>query len=173
MSHRMPPFAVIAVISVVAAVAVFASAPLQAETRPPASVAELAWIAGDWQGQKDGDSLDETWSAPAAGTMMGMFRWIKDGKVQMYELLSIQDSAKGPVLFLRHFNPDFTGWEEKDAPVRCPISGGGPGEAVFACEGRPTRLIFRRTGDSSITVLLERQQDGKARTDEFLYTRRK
>ena len=141
---------------------------------PPSSVADLAWIAGQWQGQKGGDQLDEHWSAPGGGTMMGMFRWIKGGKILVYELLVIEDSddrARGPVLTFRHFSAGLIGWEEKDAPLRCPLAGGGPGEAAFACEGGSTRLTFRRAGENGLTVLLERQQDGKAGTDEVVYSR--
>jgi hypothetical protein len=142
-----------------------------ADPKPPASVADLAWIAGQWQSQKGGDQLDEHWSTPASGTMMGMFRWIKDGKILVYELLVLEDGARGPVLVFRHFGAGLIGWEEKDKPLRCPLAGGGPGEAAFACEGTSTRLTFRRVGDNGLTVLLERQKDGQARTDEFVYTR--
>ena len=148
--------------------------PLHAADSKPSSVADLAWIAGQWQGQKGGDQLDEHWSAPASGTMMGMFRWLKGGKILVYELLAIEDSddrARGPVLLLRHFGTGLIGWEEKDAPLRCPLAGGGPGEAIFACVGEPTRLIYRRAGENGLTVLLEKQKDGQTRTDEFVYTR--
>lgn len=142
-----------------------------ADPKPPASVADLAWIAGQWQGTKDGSQLDEHWSAPGGGTMMGMFRWIKNGKILVYEFLAIEDGAKGPILTLRHFGAGLVAWEEKDAPLRCPLAGGGPGEAAFACESESTRLIFRRMGENGLTVLLEKQKDGKTRTDEFAYTR--
>ena len=142
-----------------------------ADPKPPASVADLAWIAGQWQGQKGGDPLDEHWSAPASGTMMGMFRWIKGGKILVYEFLALEDGPKGPVLLLRHFRPGLIALEEKDSPLRCPLAGGGPGEAVFACESEPTRLTFRRAGENGLTVLLEKQKDGQTRTDEFVYSR--
>ena len=145
--------------------------PIQAADPKPASVADLAWITGQWQGRKGADQLDEHWSAPGGGTMMGMFRWIKDGKILVYELLVIEDSATGPVLTFRHFGAGLIGWEEKDKPIRCPLAGGGPGEAPFACEGGSTRLTFRRAGENGLTVLLERQKDGQARTDEFVYSR--
>lgn len=142
-----------------------------ADPKPPTSVSDLAWIAGQWQGQKGGDPLDEHWSTPASGTMMGMFRWIKGGKILVYEFLAIEDGPKGPVLLLRHFRSGLIALEEKDSPLRCPLAGGGPGEAIFACESEPTRLIYRRAGENGLTVLLERQKDGQARTDEFVYQR--
>ena len=144
---------------------------LAAEAKPPASVADLAWISGIWQGTLGGADLREEWSAPAGGAMTGSFRWIKDGKLQMYEFLVLEDSPQGPVLTFRHFNPGLIAWEEKDAPLRCPLAGGSPTEAAFACTGAATKLTFRRNGDNGLTVLLERQKDGKASTDEFVYHR--
>lgn len=141
--------------------------------KAPGSVADLGWISGDWHGTMGGGTLHEQWSAPAGGAMMGMFRWIREGKVSLYEFLVIEDSPKGPVLTFRHFNPGLIGWEEKDAPLRCPLAAGKPGEAAFACEGTGTRLTFRRAGPDALTVLLERQQDGKPKTDEFAYKRAK
>lgn len=158
-------------ICLILAVLLATTFPIQAAGPKPASVKDLAWIAGQWQGQKGADLLDEHWSAPGGGTMMGMFRWVKGGKLLVYEFLTFEDSATAPVLTFRHFGAGLIGWEEKDAPIRCPLAGGGPGEAVFACEGMPMRLTYRRTGENGLTVLLERQKDGKSSTDEFAYSR--
>ncbi len=145
--------------------------PASAADKTPATLDDLAWIAGHWQGQKDGDLLDEQWSAPMGGTILGMFRWIKDGRVQMYELLAIELGPEGkPVLLLRHFNPGLIGWEDKEGAWRYPLTGGGPREAVFTRPDGGTRMIFRRTSEATLVVLLERQKDGKPVTDEFVYT---
>lgn len=144
-----------------------------AKPKPPASVADLAWIAGEWRGTMGDSDLREEWSTPAGGAMAGSFRWISGGKVRMYEFLVIEDSPEGPVLVFRHFSPGLIAREEKDAPLRCPLTGGGPREAAFACTGTPTKLTFRSSADASLTVLLERHEDGKPRTDEFVYTRAK
>ena len=167
MSRLLLIFAVLFVVLLVMILPVYAADP-----KPPGSVSDLAWMAGHWQGQKDGNPLEEHWTAPDSGTMMAMFRWIRNGRVLVYEVLVLEDGPKGPVLLLRHFKPGLIGLEEeKDGPLRCPLAGGGPGEAVFVCEGEPTRLIYRRAGENGLTVLLERQRDGKARTDEFNYQR--
>jgi hypothetical protein len=135
------------------------------------TVSDLAWMAGRWTGTLGGDPLEEQWSVPAGGTMMGMFRWMKkDGTTSMYEFLTIEPSAQGPVYFMRHFNPGLVAWEEKNAALRCPLTASGPREATFACDGEATKLTFKRTSETTMTVLLERQKDGKASTVEFVYT---
>lgn len=145
--------------------------PLGAAEPKTLKVEDLAWMAGRWTGTMGEDPLEEQWNAPAGGTMMGMFRWMKkDGTTSMYEFLTIEPGPQGPVYFMRHFGPGLIAWEEKDAPFRCPLASSGPREAVFACEGKPTKLTFKRTSETTMTVLLERQRDGKASTMEFVYT---
>ena len=46
---------------------------------PPASVADMAWMAGSWNCEALGGLAEEIWSAPRNGGMMGMFRLIKNG----------------------------------------------------------------------------------------------
>jgi len=154
-----------------AVLALVLAAPLQAADPRTVKVDDLGWMAGRWTGTMGGDSLEEQWSAPANGTMMGMFRWMKkDGGISVYEFLTLEPSAEGPVYFMRHFNSGMIAWEEKDAPLRCPMIAGGSREATFACDGGATKLTFKRTGETTMTVLLERQRDGKPATTEFTYT---
>jgi len=46
--------------------------------------------------------------------MLGMYRLVKDGKPVFYELVTISEEKGSLVIRLKHFNPDLTGWEEKD-----------------------------------------------------------
>lgn len=149
-----------------AAFALVLATPLQAAT-----VDDLAWMAGRWAGTMGEDSLEEHWSVPAGGTMMGMFRWMKKGgAISVFEFLTIESSPQGPVYYMRHFNSGLIAWEEKDAPLRCPLTASGPRQATFSCDGEATKLTFKRTSETTMTVLLERQRDGKASAMEFVYT---
>lgn len=88
---------------------------------PAASIEDLSWIAGSWKGEAFGGETEEVWTAPTAGTMMGMFKLVSDSDISFYELMTI--SQEGPTLLLRikHFNKDLTGWEEKDESVEFPL----------------------------------------------------
>lgn len=81
---------------------------------PPAKIADVAWIAGTWQGNALGGFCEEIWSAPQGGSMMFCFRMVKDGKIVFYELGYIKEQNNTLVLELKHFGDDLTGWEEKD-----------------------------------------------------------
>jgi hypothetical protein len=141
---------------------------------PGGSLADLAWVAGTWSGEMNGSTIEEQWSAPAGGAMMGMFRWVKGGTVLIYEFLLFEVGPAGVTLRLRHFEPGLIGWEEKDAPLLLPQVAAGPGEAAFEGgePGKPLKLIYRRTGDRTMTVVLERQEGGAKKVQEFLYQRR-
>ena len=49
--------------------------------------------------------------------MIGMWRYVGKGKLQIFELLSITDDDDGPVFRLRHFDPRMVAREEKDKPL--------------------------------------------------------
>ena len=88
---------------------------------PPAKLADVAWLAGHWQGEAFGGQTEEIWSAPAGGSMMGSFRLVAAGEVQFYELEIIRQVGKTLILQLKHFNADLTGWEEQDETIDFPL----------------------------------------------------
>ena len=158
--------------------AIFAAAgadkPSSGSESTPPRVADLKWIAGHWGMEKNADTLEEIWSKPAGGCLMGMFRWIKDGKVWMYELLTIRDEESGPVFRFRHFSNELGAWEDKDKPLTFGYVSHTDNEVVFENPQRKQmhRFIFRRDGTDALVIRLEGERDGKPGADEFRYTRR-
>ena len=93
----------------------------EGQSSPKASIEEVAWIAGDWVGQAFGGTVEEIWRSPAAGAMMGMFRLAQEDKIGFYELMIIREEEGSLTYNLKHFNPDLTGWEEKNETVKYPL----------------------------------------------------
>lgn len=121
------------------------------------TVADLAWIAGHWSMQREGDTLDELWSQPSGTSMMGVFRWLnRDGTVRLFEVLAIVAEGDDIRFRFRHFGPDLTAWEEKDKPLTFKLSRLADGEAVFenGDRGKVNRYVFRRTKDG-LTVVVD------------------
>ena len=116
--------------------------------RPPARVADFAWLEGHWQAEALGGSANEIWSAPASGTMVGMFRLVKDGEAAFYEIFTLTEEDETVILHLKHFNADLTGWEEKDETVDFPLVALEEGQAFF--DG----LTYQRRGPDEIQVYL-------------------
>ena len=63
----------------------------EGESSPPATIDQVGWIAGHWQGEAFGGITEEFWSPPMAGSMMCAFRLITDDKVGFYEFVTITE----------------------------------------------------------------------------------
>jgi hypothetical protein len=139
------------------------------EASAAANIAELAWLAGAWRGAGLGGVNEEHWSVPAGGTMMGMYRLLKDERVVFYELLTLGESGGSLLITLRHFHPDLRGWEERDETVRMPFIKAEAGRYYF--EG----LTLEPRPDGTLTVYLaiasKDKKDGAAREVTFSYQR--
>ena len=116
--------------------------------RPAAAVADLAWLSGAWTGEGLGGTVDEAWSAPAGGAMVGHFRLVKDGKPVFYEILTILEHEGSVEIRLKHVNADMTGWEEKNAFTTFRLARIEPGAAWF------NGLTFKRVGDDRMEIYL-------------------
>ncbi|MEM1180025.1 MAG: DUF6265 family protein [Acidobacteriota bacterium] len=139
----------------------------------PPSTADLAWIVGDWHGHMGTGAIEETWTPPVNGTLIGMFRWSTDEKIRLYEFFSIEDSDQGPVLYLRHFSPGLTAWEEKDSPMRYTLDAFEPGRFSFlnVTDEQTTRLTYTQT-DGGMEVALDQIQGADKSTLTFVYSPR-
>lgn len=134
---------------------------------PRATLQDMGWFAGNWTGDGLGGVSEESWSAPAGGAMMGMFRNLKDGKVVFYEFLTLVEHEGSLLLKLKHFNPDLTGWEEKNDNIKFRLLKIGRDEIAF--DG----LTFRRDGDDAMKIFLalRSKADGTVREAEFTMKR--
>ena len=86
-------------------------------TRVVGDLDKMAWMAGTWIGTSDLGDVEEMWSSPSAGSIMGAFKLIREGAPSFYEFILITEDDGGTALKLKHFHPDLVGWEEKDGMV--------------------------------------------------------
>lgn len=133
---------------------------------PRAQVKDMAWLAGHWAGEALGGTVEEIWSGPRGGAMMGMFRLVKDTETVFYELMAILPEDGSLVLRLKHFNADLTGWEKKDDTVDFPLVAVVDG--AFRFDG----LSFHPEGDDRVTIYLAMHgKEGAVEEVTFTYTR--
>lgn len=133
---------------------------------PPATIGDVAWLAGHWHGEAMGGSVDEIYSPPAGGALLGMFRLVKDGKPSFYELITLAEENGSLVLRLKHFNADMTGWEEKDESFTTRLIQAKPGKAYF--DG----LTFLQDGPKKLAIYVaSKKKDGSVSELEFLFER--
>ncbi len=135
---------------------------------PPASLADLSWLVGSWQGEGiEGAPALEAYAPAAGGQMVGHFRQLhKDGSVMFYELITIVESAGSLAYRLKHFNADLTGWEEKDKVVALPLTSAAKGRWDFS------GLVYERSGPDAMTATVVVHDDGgKEQTLVFRFRR--
>jgi hypothetical protein len=140
---------------------------LTGEMKPgPAKIGDLAWIAGNWRAEALGGMAEEIWSGPEAGTMMGMFRLIRNGRLAFYEILRLAEDGDSVTLRLKHFNADLTGWEEKDGFVEFRLVRLDGERAWF--DG----ITFAREDPDTLLVWLAiTGREGDVREEEFRFRR--
>ncbi len=83
------------------------------EARPAASLDDASWLAGSWVGTAFGRHFEAVWNAPSADSMVGLFKLYDDDGVAFYELLLLVVEDGTLSLKVKHFNADFSAWEEK------------------------------------------------------------
>lgn len=135
--------------------------------RPSATIADLIWLQGRWQGEGLGGTMEEVWSAPAGSAMVGYFRLVRDGKPTFYEIMTLLEAEGSVEMRLKHVNPDMTGWEEKADFVTFRLVRHDPTGAYF--EG----LTFRRTSPDHIEgfLAIRDRKSGAVREERFVYRR--
>ena len=147
---------------------------LSGESRPLA-VDDFAWIAGHWRGGSDGELIEEVWSPPAHGVMLGMFRWVTaDGQVRVYELMTLEPEDGAPVLKLRHFNTGLVAWEDKEGALTfhlAPESTAARPTFVGEEDGGTIRLTLENPNLDTYIAHLEILGGETPQVLDFLYRR--
>lgn len=136
------------------------------EASPPATIDEMAWLAGAWSGSGLGGENEEIWSAPRHGVMMGMYRMLKDEQPAFYEFLTLGETDGSLALRLKHFHPDMRGWEKRDESLAFPLVAIRDGRLYF--DG----ITFEPQGDElTIYLAIGNGENGSAREAVFRYRR--
>ena len=126
------------------------------------TITELSWIAGDWQTPPGGRAqIEEHWTSVAGGSMIGVSRTVAGEQTVEFEYLRIEQRADG-VYYVAH------------PKARCPgtdfkLTKASASEAVFENPQHdfPKRIIYRRTGDDSLTASIDGGEGTKAMSFSF------
>jgi hypothetical protein len=133
---------------------------------------DLSWLEGSWKGRLGEETIEETWSPPGGGTLMGMFRWIKEDRVSFYELIVIEQAEEGVMMRIKHFSPGLKGWEEKDRAVDFLLVQLDGTEAVFFQMGRQDQwLVYRLDGPDHLSVFFHSEEDPQKSEQVLTFTR--
>ncbi len=131
-----------------------------------ASAEDFAMLVGHWTGTGLGGVCDENWLSPADNRMHGVFRLVKDGKIVFTEYMSILQDSAGWALKVKHFTPDFVGWEAKDKSVDFRFIRAEKNALYFS------GITFIVEENKKLTIYLAfRQKDKTYREEVFVFTK--
>jgi hypothetical protein len=125
------------------------------------SLSDLSWITGDWQTPAGGRAqIEEHWTQPAGGSMMGVSRTVAGDKTVEFEYLRIEQRPDG-IYYVAH------------PKARCPgtdfkLTRASATEAVFENPQHdfPKRIIYRKT-DEGLTASIDGGEGTKAMAFPF------
>jgi hypothetical protein len=127
-----------------------------------ASITDVAWLQGCWE-LRDGDRVvEERWMLPRAGSMLGVGRTTRGGKLNEYEFVLLTE-RDGRLAYEAHPSGQATA-----TFMSKPISGR---EVVFEDPAHdfPQRVGYKSTGPGQLLAWVEGTAGGKARRIEFAY----
>ncbi|MCB2153730.1 hypothetical protein KQI84_02495 [bacterium] len=121
-------------------------------------ISQLGYMAGNWRAEFDGEVMEEFWAAPMGNSMSGVTRFIRDDKLRLMEVLSIEGTDRGIVMYIKHFAPQMRVLERQ--PLAYKLVRMEDGLAVFENRRRefPRTITYRREGDN-LTATLEGKRD--------------
>ena len=131
---------------------------------PKATLNQVSWIAGHWEGEAFGGVTEEIWAKPLGDSMMGSFKLVTNGKVQFYELCTISEENETLVFRLKHFHNDLKGWEEKDERLETKLVKIEDNKAYF------NDFTFERINKNELVIYVVFKDDtGKESEMKFNY----
>jgi hypothetical protein len=131
---------------------------------PAARVTRLAWLAGCWEQAAGPRLVEEQWTRPRGGLMLGSGRTVRADSLVEYEQTRIFERG-GRLVY--GANPsgqaaaEFESIELSDSAVTFE----NPGHDF------PQRVMYRRHGADSLIGRVEGKRDGRLRGVDFPYAR--
>lgn len=151
-------------VSLAATLVLSATAALAAAAPPGHDLDDLAWIAGRWAGQSGRLEMEELWTEPKGGLMLGLHRDVVDGTARSFEFLRIESTPEGIVY--------------RSSPNGVPATT----FKLVRLEGKrvvfenpahdfPTRILYWLAADGRLHARIEGGQGGKSTGEEWSWRR--
>jgi uncharacterized protein DUF6265 len=131
---------------------------------PASRIDQLSWMAGSWQGRQGEVEMEESWTAPKGGSMLGLHRDVKQGRTLSFEFLRIAEDKDGIVY---HASPE----GRSATPFR--LVEASRERALFANPEHdfPQRILYWKDAEGALHARIEGTQGGKPASMEWRWTR--
>lgn len=123
-------------------------------------VSTLSWMTGMWAGTSGQTEMEEHWTTPKGGMMLGVHRDVRDGRARSFEFMRIQQSADG-----------ITFWGSPGGKPAVPFRAIEVGSQRVVFENKehdfPQRVIYWLTSDGMLHAKIEGVIKGKLESEEW------
>ncbi|MEJ2128422.1 MAG: DUF6265 family protein [Woeseiaceae bacterium] len=136
------------------------------DSRPAATLDDVSLLVGNWSGDAFGQTFEEHWNPPSGGSMIGFFKLMNGDEVSFYELLLLVEEEDSLSLKVRHFNPDFTAWEEKQDYVNFRYIMSDDNAVHFS------GISFYRVDDDNMIAYIVFRNGDEIREEKLVYRRK-
>jgi hypothetical protein len=142
-----------------------ASATAEAGDASRPRVDTLAWLSGTWTGTENDLSMEEHWTEPAGGILLGLHRDVKDGRTVLFEFLRIEET------------PDaVTYWASPKGRPATPFKLVEHAEKRVVFENKdhdfPQRILYWIDVDGSLAARVEGTRGGKSSSEEWRWKKK-
>jgi hypothetical protein len=127
-------------------------------------IAGVAWLQGCWEMSAGSRVVEEHWTAPRAGAMLGLGRTTRDGRMIEYEMVVLKEQ-EGQLAYEAHPSGQAaTSFLSREVGERI---------IVFENSGHdfPQRIGYELTGADTLQAWVEGAVNGQTRRQEFAYKR--
>ncbi len=144
----------------VAIVIVLACGVLSAQST---GIQRAKWLQGCWELSTPARDVEEIWTRPKGGSMIGVSRTIRDGKLTEYEMIVLREQGD-QLAYVAH--------PSGQAPATFLSTRVAATELVFENPAHdfPQQIGYRLDGDT-LLAWISGSQNGKTRRAEFPYKR--
>ncbi len=137
------------------------------------TLANFAWLAGEWHGTWGPRLALEAWTPPHAGVMLGSFQLSENGKTLVLEVFTLTEEDGTLKLHIRHFTPSLVAWEKQD-PVALNLQSADAKTVVFEnpADGEPKTAAFTRVdADTYLSRFELASEKGDPHITQIVYHR--
>jgi hypothetical protein len=122
--------------------------------------AQMAWLSGCWAVVGAEAGSIEQWTAPAAGTLLGVARTVRQGATRSHEFMQIRDSAEGLVFIAKPSGKPEGSFAVERQAARS-VAFHNPAHDF------PQRIVYESPDDDTLDARIEGQINGNARTIRY------
>ena len=152
------------VIAIAVSTAMPGEDPLARELNPSDSIGRLSWLAGCWELKAGARVVEEQWTSPRGGLMLGSSRTLRNDNLVEFEQVRIEQRGQALVYVAspsRQATAEFTATSSSDSAV------------VFENPAHdfPKKIFYRRQARDSLVAGIEGPRAGTTRTIIYPYER--